>query len=232
MLNILRAGDRGHTSHDGLDAYHTFSFADYYNPDYMEFRQLKAINEEIIQPLQGFPSHAHKDMEIIFYVVDGLLQYQDSMGANRVVHPGEFQHTTVGTGITHSEHNVSEQQPLHLIHIWIFPQQHNVAPSSQQISYEDKIVSGELCLLASPEGKKDSVIINQDANLYICRSNDTHNIDYQIAEHRHLWLQMVKGSVMLNGEKLDPGDGIGISDEAKISITTSAGSEFLLIDQC
>ena len=232
MLNILRAGDRGHTDHGWLDAYHTFSFADYYNAEYMGFRKLKAINEEWIQPLQGFPSHSHKDMEIIFYVIDGLLEHKDSMGNSGVLYPGEIQRITAGSGITHSEHNASERQPVHFFHIWVFPQSQNITPSYQQMSYQDRLVSGELCLLASPDGREDSLVIHQDVSLYACRSYKVQNIEYQIAEQRHLWVQIIRGEITLNGQRLDAGDGAALSAEPILSVTANANSEFLLIDQC
>jgi len=232
MLNILRADDRGHTDSEGLDAHYSFSFADYYNPDYMGFRQLRAINEEWIQPLQGFPSHSHKDMEIIFYVVDGYLKHKDNKGNNGIVNPGEIHRITAGSGITHSEHNASEQKPLHLFHIWVNPDRQNIEPSSQQVSYQDRLIPGQLCLLVSPDGREGSICINQDVIIYICRSNKAQKMEYKIADQRHLWIQMTKGSITLNGEWVESGDGVAISDESTLFINIQANSEFLLFDLC
>ncbi|MFC1664963.1 pirin family protein [Pseudomonadota bacterium] len=232
MLKILKAGNRGHTNKDGLDAYHTFSFADYYNSDYMGFRQLRAINEEWIQPREGYPSHSHKNMELIFYVIDGILRHKDSKGGGGIVYPGEIHRITTGTGVTHSEHNASEQQPVHLFHIWINPDQQNLDPSFQQVAYQDRLVPGQLCLLVSPDGREGSATIHQDVVIYICKTVKAQKMEYKIADQRHLWIQITKGSLTLNGEFIESGDGIAISDEPTLSIDIHANSEFLLFDLC
>ena len=231
MIQIRKAEDRGHASHGWLDTYHTFSFADYYDPSYMGFRSLRVINEDWVQGGHGFPAHPHRDMEIITYVLEGSLEHKDSMGTGAVIRPGEVQKMSAGTGVRHSEFNHSKSEPVHLLQIWIMPEKNGIKPNYEQkvIPAEEK--KGQLKLVASHDGRNNTVRIHQDAELYAAELATSQSIEYQPGEGRHSWIQIARGKVSVNGKELRAGDGAAIVQEPNLQIVGKAGqSEFLLFD--
>lgn len=225
VIRIRRAEERGHFDHGWLDTYHTFSFADYYDPDFMGFRALRVINEDRVQAGRGFGTHSHRDMEIITYVLDGELAHRDSMGTGSVIRPGEVQRMSAGSGVLHSEMNPSPVAPVHFLQIWIVPERRGIDPS-----YEQKVFArepGKLTLLVSPDGSDGSLTIHQDARV-LAATLDGDTIHYQLAKSRYGWLQVARGAVDLNGEMLRAGDGAAIEDERTLDIEGSG--EILLFD--
>lgn len=230
MITIRRSKDRGHADHGWLDTYHTFSFADYYDPNFMGFRDLRVINEDFIAPAQGFPTHGHRDMEIITYVIDGELSHRDSMGNGETIRPNEVQRMTAGTGVLHSEYS-SPTDKTHLLQIWILPEKRNIAPSYEQKLFSAEEKQGNLRLVASRGGDDGSVHINQDVRLYASTLSEGDEVSHRIGDGRHAWVQLISGSIEVNGETLSPGDGGAISDEAAVTIKALADrSEFVLFD--
>jgi len=228
MLQIRKSDDRGHADHGWLNAKHSFSFADYYDPENMGFRSLRVINEDVIAPAQGFGTHPHRDMEIITYILEGELAHKDSMGNGRTIKAGEVQGMSAGTGITHSEFNASKENPCHLLQIWIMPHTKNVTPS-----YSEWLPSGkknEWQLVASEQGQGGAISIHQDAKLYLAVMDKETTLPINIAEKRFGWLQIAKGSVEINGNKLSAGDGVAFSGGEVKEIRVEAGSEILLFD--
>ena len=230
MIKILSSQDRGHANHGWLDSHHSFSFADYYNPNYMGFHQLRVINEDRIQPNQGFPSHSHRDMEIISFPITGALEHKDSTGIGSTITSGEIQRMSAGAGITHSEYNTSDSEPVHFYQIWIHPKHKGIQPGYEQKSYSERIIPGELCVIASPDGREDSVVIHQDVNLYTARMNTKQNLHYDIKEHHHIWLQIISGRATIDGLSVGESDGVEISDERELSIYSDHKAAFLLFD--
>jgi redox-sensitive bicupin YhaK (pirin superfamily) len=230
MIEIRRGSDRGHINHGWLDTYHTFSFADYYDPQHVHFRHLRVINEDRVAPGEGFPTHPHRDMEIITYVLEGAIAHKDSMGTGSVIRPGEIQHMSAGTGVTHSEFNPSKGELLHLLQIWIMPEVKGVRPSYDQKSTELDKHPNQLKLIASREGSPGAVKINQDTNLYACLLNASASVKHVLPPNRYAWLQVAHGGVQLNGLELEEGDGAAVSAESNLEIASKTGSEFLLFD--
>lgn len=229
MLRIRKATERGHADHGWLNTYHTFSFADYYDPAQMGFRSLRVINEDRVEPAIGFPTHPHRDMEIISYVLEGALEHRDSMGNGSVIYPGELQRMSAGTGITHSEFNHEKNEELHFLQIWILPERLGVQPSYEQKFFSDEEKRGTLRLIASPDGSDGSVTIHQDARLYAALL-DGHELSHTLSPGRHAWLQVLRGEVLLNGQRLGTGDGAAISDEERLVVSSAAAAEVLLFD--
>ena len=230
MIKIRRANERGHANHGWLDTYHTFSFADYYDPAQMGFRDLRVINEDFIKADQGFGTHGHRDMEIITYVIEGAISHRDSMGNGETVRPHEVQRMTAGTGVRHSEFS-SPTEPTHMLQIWILPEQQNLEPSYEQRVFSPDDKRGKLRLVASRGGTDGSVHINQDVRLYASILNDGESVSHELADGRHAWLQVISGEIELGGERLLTGDGAAISSETLIEIKGRAdNSEFLLFD--
>jgi len=230
MITIRRAADRGHADHGWLNTYHTFSFASYQDPEHVRFRTLRVMNEDVVQPGQGFGTHPHHDMEIVTYVLEGQLEHQDSMGNGSVIHAGEFQRMTAGTGITHSEFNPSESEPVHLYQIWLFPSEKGLEPSYEERSFTDDM-QNRLRLVASPDGREDSLTIHTDASIYLSRLETGQSVEHEVAGDRHAWLQVLRGAVELNGESLAISDGAAVSDEQRLSITAAGESaEIMLFD--
>ena len=230
MINIRRSNERGHANHGWLDTRFSFSFADYYDPQFMGFRNLRVINEDFIEPAQGFPKHGHRDMEIITYMISGELSHRDSMGNGETIHPNEVQRMTAGTGVLHSEYS-SPTDRTHLLQIWILPEKKNLQPGYEQKLFPSEDKQGKLKLIASRGGDDGSVHINQDVKLYAAVLNETDEVSYTLADGRHAWIQLISGSLDVNGETLNAGDGAAISDESTLSIKSLAdGSEFLLFD--
>ena len=230
MIKIRRSNERGHANHGWLDTYHSFSFADYYDPRFMGFRDLRVINEDFIAPAQGFPTHGHRDMEIITYVIDGELSHRDSMGNGETIRPHEVQRMTAGTGVLHSEYS-SPTDKTHLLQIWILPEKQNLQPGYEQKFFAPEEKQGRLRLVASKGGDDGSVHINQDVKLYSSILANGDEVNHRLAEGRHAWIQLISGSLDVNGEILKPGDGAAISDEPSLTIKAlENGSEFLLFD--
>ncbi|HEY7784760.1 MAG TPA: pirin family protein [Pyrinomonadaceae bacterium] len=230
MITIRKAVERGHFNHGWLDTYHTFSFDQYYDPDHMSFRSLRVINEDRVAPKHGFPTHSHRDMEIITYILEGELRHEDSMGTGSVIRPGEVQRMTAGTGVAHSERNPSPDKEVHLLQIWIMPNQRGLTPSYEQRAFSEEERSGKLRLVASPDGRDGSVSINQDALLYATILSVGQEVSHRLSNNRHAWLQVARGALTLNGTQLEQGDGVAISEETEVRITTDSGAEALLFD--
>ena len=230
MLQIRRTTERGHADHGWLNTYHSFSFADYYDPKHMGFRLLRVINEDRVQPGRGFPTHPHRNMEIISYVLEGALEHKDSMGNGSVIVPGEVQRMSAGTGITHSEFNHSKTELVHFLQIWILPDADEVTPSYEQTFFPDEEKRGKLRLIASADGRDGSVTIHEDVNLYATLLDAGEEILYIIPSGRHTWVQVAAGKVVVNGQHLEHGDGLAVTGESQLSIYGDGHAELLLFD--
>jgi quercetin 2,3-dioxygenase len=230
MIRIRRSGERGHANHGWLDTYHSFSFADYYDPQHMGFRSLRVINEDFIEPAQGFPTHGHRDMEIVTYVIEGELSHRDSMGNGETIRPHEVQRMTAGTGVLHSEYS-SPTDKTHMLQIWLLPEKKNLQPSYEQTYFAPEEKQGKLRLVASRGGDDGSVHINQDVRLYASILAAGEAVKHELAEGRYAWVQLISGELEINGETLKPGDGAAISEETLLKFKANAdGTEFLLFD--
>ena len=230
MLTIRRAEERGHVDHGWLDTYHTFSFASYYDPDFMRFRALRVINEDRVSPGEGFPTHPHENMEIITYIVEGALKHEDSMGNGSVIRPGDVQRMSAGTGILHSEYNPSDTDPVHLLQIWIMPEEKGLKPSYEQRAFSREEKLRKLRLIASRGGRNGSVTIHQDASVYATILEPSDTITVPLAEDRHAWLQVVSGDLNVGTHSLHAGDGVAVSDETSIELKGISESEILVFD--
>ena len=230
MLQVRKARERGHADHGWLDTWHTFSFASYQDPQHLRFRALRVMNEDIVAPGQGFGTHPHNDMEIVTYVLSGALEHKDSMGNGEVLRPGEFQRMTAGTGITHSEFNPSATEPTHLYQIWLFPERKGLTPGYEQKSFSAVGRHNELRLVASREGVQDSLKIHTDAAIYLAQLNENGSLDFTITPGRYVWLQVLSGSVSVNGTVLSQSDGVAVSGEELLTITGTQDSEVMLFD--
>ena len=230
MITIRKANDRGHANHGWLDSYHTFSFADYYDPKFMGFRSLRVINEDQIAAKRGFGTHSHRDMEIITYVLEGALEHQDSMGNRSVMRPGEVQRMTAGTGVSHSEYNHSDQEATHLLQIWILPETRGLEPSYEQKAYSDAEKRGKLRLIASQDGRDGSVKVHQDFNLYATVLGEGEQVNFSVKGDRQVWVQVARGSVVLNGQLLAQGDAAAVSQETLLDLTGKESAEVLVFD--
>ena len=229
MITIRKSNERGHAEHGWLDSYHTFSFADYYDPEQTNFRDLRVINEDYVAPEMGFGMHPHRDMEIITYVVSGALRHSDSMGNTAVMRAGDVQRISAGTGILHSEINDSKSEPVHLLQIWIFPDKKGVKPGYAEKSF-GTAKRGELHLIASKTGRDGSIAINQDTSLYLGKLAEGDTVKQQLGAKRHGWLQLVQGELEVNGTKLQPGDAAAVSDVDSLVISAGKPSDFLFFD--
>ncbi len=229
MIRIRKAEERGHFNHGWLDTYHTFSFADYYDPQFMGFRSLRVINEDRVQPGRGFGTHSHRDMEIVTYVLEGGLEHRDSMGTGSVIRPGEVQRMSAGTGVLHSEINPSRSEPVHLLQIWILPERRGIKPEYEQKAFPAEERKGKLRLVASHDGKDGSLTIHQDAKLFAATLTDGQTINYDLQQGRYAWLQVARGSVDVNDQTLRAGDGAAIEDERTITLQ-GRDAEVLLFD--
>ena len=230
MINLRRANERGGGDFGWLNTKHTFSFSDYYDPRWMGFRSLRVINEDYVAPASGFPTHPHSDMEIITYVLEGKLEHKDSLGTGSVILPGDGQRMTAGRGIRHSEYNPSKSEQVHLYQIWILPEKKSLEPSYEQKSFPTEEKQGKLRLIASPDAKDGSVKINQDARLYVSLLKPGEEVVHDFGKGRHGWLQVAKGGIAVNGQRLEQGDGAAVSDEPKLTIKGATDSEVLLFD--
>lgn len=230
MIVIRQGEDRGHANHGWLDSYHSFSFANYYDPNYMGFRQLRVINEDRISGGGGFDTHPHRDMEIITYIVDGALEHRDSMGNKSVIRSGEVQRMSAGTGIAHSEYNHSQTDPVHLLQIWILPDRRGLQPSYEQRHYSEAEKQGNWRLIVSPDDREKALKIHQNVNVYATVLESGESIDYPILENRYAWIQVVKGEIEANDRVLKPGDGAAIHEEHQLQVKARSSAELLLFD--
>jgi hypothetical protein len=230
MIKVRHAGERGKTRTPWLDGNHTFSFNRYYDPRWTGFRDLVVINEDFVAPSSGFPPHSHADMEIITYVIEGALEHRDSAGGHGVIRPGDVQKMSAGTGVTHSEMNPSPDEPVHLLQIWIRPGREGLKPYYEQKAFTEEERRGRLRLVAAPEGAEGSVTLYQDATLYDALLAAGDEVTHTLEPGRHAWLQVVKGSVTLNGNRLGAGDGAAVSDEETLTVRGDGESEILLFD--
>jgi redox-sensitive bicupin YhaK (pirin superfamily) len=228
MLYVRKSNERGHSQYDWLNSFHTFSFAQYYDPGFMGFGSLRVINEDTVQPGMGFGKHPHKDMEIISYVVEGALEHNDSMGTGSVIKPGEIQKMSAGTGVEHSEFNHSKTDPLHFLQIWIIPEKTGLKPSYEQKTITK--INNQLILIASNDAQNKMITIHQDVKIYVAYLSPKNTISYNLADKRGAWIQLIKGSLDINGELLSAGDGAAIFEENKLEIQAQTESEFLLFD--
>jgi redox-sensitive bicupin YhaK (pirin superfamily) len=230
MIRVRRGPDRGHFDHGWLDTYHTFSFADYYDPAQMGFRALRVMNEDRVGPGMGFGMHGHRDMEILTYVLEGALEHRDSMGNGEVLRPGEFQRMSAGTGIRHSEFNPSAAEPVHLYQIWLLPRRSGIAPSYEQKAFPEAEKRGRWRLVASPDGADGSLSIYQDARVYLAALAPGESVRHDLTAGRHAWLQVLRGRVNINGTALQAGDGLAASDERSLTIAGEETAEVMLFD--
>jgi redox-sensitive bicupin YhaK (pirin superfamily) len=230
MIVKRPAAERGHFDHGWLDTSHTFSFAGYHDPAHMGFRTLRVINEDRVTGGKGFGAHSHSDMEIVTYVLEGALEHADSMGNRSVIVPGDVQRMSAGTGVTHSEFNPKPDQPVHFLQIWIVPNRRGLAPGYEQKAIPEKEERGVLRLVASRDGRDGSVTIHQDVDLYASRLAPGEHVEHALRPNRHAWLQMVSGTLDLNGTALAAGDGAAVTRETALKMTARAPTHFLLFD--
>jgi len=230
VIQVRRSEDRGHADHGWLDTRHTFSFADYDDPRYRGFRDLRVINEDHVAPGAGFPTHGHRDMEILTYVLSGAVEHRDSLGSRAVVRPGEVQRMTAGRGVMHSELNPSRDEPLHLLQIWILPEGAGLEPGYEQRAFPIDAERGRLTLVASHDGRDGSLTIHQDASVYAGALGAGDRVVHRIAPGRHAWLQVARGGVEVSGHALAAGDGLAASEEKELAIAAGGDAEVLLFD--
>jgi hypothetical protein len=230
MIVVRKAEERGHANHGWLNTYHTFSFANYYDPNYLGFKSLRVINEDRVIAGAGFGKHGHQDMEIITYVLEGALEHQDSIGTGSIIKPGEIQRMSAGTGILHSEFNASKTDPVHFLQIWILPDKKGIEPSYKQQKFDLKKTSGKLQLIAAPDGRDNAVAVHQDMSLYAGILDTGDRVSYTLKPQRHAWVQVARGAIDLNGNFLNTSDGAAISEETELTIEAKQKAEILLFD--
>lgn len=230
MIRIHKSDDRGHADHGWLDSRFSFSFAEYFDPEHVQFRTLRVMNDDHIAGGGGFPTHPHRDMEIVTYVLEGALAHKDSMGNGSVIRPGDVQYMSAGTGVAHSEFNVSEKDPVHMYQIWMFPDKKNYQPTYDQKHFSESDKRGKLRLVVSPDGREGSVKIRQNNELYATLLGAGESVKHEIKPDRHVYVQVARGGVELNGKPLETGDGAAISDEKSVQLTGLKDAEVLLFD--
>ena len=230
MIQIRKADERGHFDHGWLDTFHTFSFGSYRDPEHMGFRSLRVMNEDRVQAGQGFGTHPHHDMEIVTYVLEGALEHKDSMGNGSVLRPGEFQRMTAGTGITHSEFNPSDSELVHLYQIWILPERNGLEPSYEQRAFAEDERRGRFCVVASRDGRDGSLTVSQDAAIFLSSIDAGQQVAHELKPDRHVWLQVLRGAIELNGNPIVAGDGAAVSDESDMAVLAKTDSEVMLFD--
>ena len=230
MITIRKAEERGHFDFGWLNTYHSFSFGDYYDPKHARFRTLRVINEDFVQAGHGFPTHGHRDMEIVTYILRGALEHRDSMGTGSIIRRGDAQRMSAGTGVTHSEANPSRDEPVHLLQIWIFPSEQDLQPEYEEKKFSDDEKRNKLRLIVSPDGSDGSVKIHQDAKIFASILEDRQEVVHSLDDGRSAWLQVAAGSVNLNDVVLKQGDGAAVSQESKLRITAEEPAEVLLFD--
>ena len=230
MITIRQARERGHFDHGWLNTYHTFSFDQYYDPRFMGFRQLRVINEDFVAAGRGFPMHAHRDMEIITYILEGALQHEDSMGNGSIIRPGDVQRMTAGTGVRHSEKNASREESVHLLQIWILPDTVGLEPGYEQKAFGEDERRGQLRLIASNDGRDRSVTVHQDVSLFASILGEGESVQYDIDQTRYGWIQVARGAINVNGQRAGQGDGAVAMGESSLEIVADEPSEILLFD--
>ncbi|MBD1926179.1 pirin family protein [Trichocoleus sp. FACHB-90] len=230
MITLRKSENRGHANHGWLNSYHTFSFANYYDPAQMGFRSLRVINEDRVHSGKGFPTHSHNDMEIVTYVLEGALEHKDSLGTGSIIRPGDVQRMSAGTGIAHSEYNHSQTEGVHFLQIWILPNKKGVKPTYEQKTYSDEEKRGNLRLILSGDGRSNSVTIHQDVDTYTTLLDTGEQVIHQLKPNRHAWVQVARGSVMLNDNLLEAGDGAAVSNEESLKLVGKEMAEVLLFD--
>jgi redox-sensitive bicupin YhaK (pirin superfamily) len=230
MNTLRRSNERGHANHGWLDSYHSFSFADYFDPKHVAFGPLRVINEDRVDPDEGFGTHPHRDMEIISYVLSGELAHKDSMGNGSVIRPGDVQRMSAGSGIRHSEFNPSSTERVHFLQIWIQPNVMGIEPSYEEKHFSDSEKQGRLKLIASPDGSEESVLIHQDAFVYVGRFDGDEQAELQLKPHRKSYLHIVRGQIRVNGIELGAGDALKVTEATKVSIDGGRAAEVLVFD--
>ena len=230
MISLRKSNERGYADHGWLKSYHTFSFAGYQDPNHMSFRSLRVMNEDRVAPGKGFGTHAHNDMEIVSYVLEGELEHKDSMGNGEVLRPGEFQRITAGTGITHSEFNPSADIGTHFYQIWLYPEEKGLEPGYEQKSFDPSGRANKFQLVASRDGADGSLMIHQDAKIYLSDLSNSTDLEFAIPTGRHVWLQVLRGNLTVNGEHLSAGDAASISDETQLTLITDESAELMLFE--
>jgi len=228
-MKIRRANERGHANHGWLDSYHTFSFADYYDPNWMGFRSLRVINDDLVMPGMGFGTHPHRDMEIITYILSGALQHKDSMGNGRVIRAGEVQYMSAGTGVQHSEFNPAKDKAVHFLQIWIQPDQQGVKPRYGEKSFKD-VPAGTLRLATSKTGRDGSIAIHQDADLWIGKLDSGSRVTHDLKQGRHAWLHVAEGEILVNDKALKGGDSAALTEENRLDLQGQKAAQVLLFD--
>jgi quercetin 2,3-dioxygenase len=229
VITIRRSGERGHSRHGWLDSRHTFSFAEYRDPNFVGFGPLLVINEDRVAPGAGFPAHPHREMEILSWVLEGALEHKDSTGNTAVIRPGELQRMSAGTGIRHSEFNHSKTEPVHFLQIWVTPERDGLPPGYAQKSFTGEIEAG-LRLIGSRDGRDGSVVVHQDVDLWSAHLGRDQEIELSVAAGRGQWVQVTRGEIRLNGERLVTGDGAALSDESLLRVRGFAPAELLVFD--
>ena len=230
MIKIRPAKERGHANHGWLDSHHTFSFADYYDPNHMGFRALRVINDDTVEGGQGFGTHPHRDMEIISYVLEGALQHRDSMGTGSVIRPDDVQRMSAGTGVTHSEFNASKIEPVHFLQVWLLPRERGIKPGYEQKTFSREEKAGRLRLVASPDGRDGSTTIHSDALVYAGLFDAEQRAELVLEPNRHAWVHVARGEVTVNGHELGAGDGVALSAEPSVRIDSGRNAEVLVFD--
>jgi quercetin 2,3-dioxygenase len=230
MLTIRKKNERGHADHGWLDSHHTFSFADYHDPAHMGFRHLRVINEDRVEPGQGFGQHGHRDMEILTWILDGALEHKDSTKSGGVIRPGDIQYMSAGKGVLHSEFNASKTEPVHFLQIWVLPDVASAAPRYEQKNFASALAKGGLVTLASKDGENGSIAIRQNVKLLAARAPKDETYEYPLGAQRYGWLQVARDNVRVNDVDLSAGDGLAIEREPKLTIQAMSGAEFLLFD--
>jgi redox-sensitive bicupin YhaK (pirin superfamily) len=230
MITIRKSEERGHANHGWLDSHHTFSFADYHDPQHIHFRSLRVINEDHVAAGAGFPIHPHRDMEIVTYVVSGAVAHRDSTGGQGVIKPGQLQHMSAGTGVQHSEFNASKTEPLHLLQIWILPEKNGLTPSYSETALNGAPQSEPLRLVGSREGGDGALKIKQDVRLFVGKMKADETVEYTLAPDRHAWVQLISGALRVNDRDLRSGDAAAVSGESLLKLSATEPSHFLLFD--
>jgi redox-sensitive bicupin YhaK (pirin superfamily) len=230
MLDVRKGSERGHAEHGWLDSFHSFSFADYHDPGHMGFGPLRVINEDRVQPGRGFGAHGHRDMEIISYVLAGGLAHKDSMGNGSTIRPGDVQRMSAGTGVTHSEFNASQDEPVHFLQIWIEPSTRGIRPGYEEKRFDADSKRGRLRLIASPDGADGSVTIHQDARLYAALLDGADTLEHEMPAERRAYVHVIRGDVEVNGQPLSGGDAIKLTRETRVKLARARNAEVLLFD--
>jgi quercetin 2,3-dioxygenase len=230
MITVRKAEERGRSKIDWLDSRHTFSFGEYHDRRFMGFRALRVINDDRVAPAAGFPTHGHRDMEIISYVLDGKLEHRDSLGTGSTIVPGDVQRMSAGSGVRHSEYNPSPDEPVRFLQIWILPEQEGIAPGYEQRAFPAAETRGRLRLVAARDGREGAVTVHQDVAVWAARLDAGERARHELAAGRHAWVQVARGTATVNGKRLEEGDGAALSDERAVELEGIAGAELLVFD--